>query len=144
MLTFTQLLPILAAAIAGYAVAALWYSPALFMKPWMRGVHKTEANLLANKKEMSRIMVYSFFVSFATAFGLSTFLALLDIHTVIESLQIAILIAFAFVITAKFSDMLYISREPHWSRVPQQLFLIEAGYAVASLSAMAVVLALLN
>lgn len=144
MITFAQFWHILAAALAGYIVGGLWYSPKLFMKPWMRGVGKTDADLLARKSEMPRIMVYSFFVSFATAFGLSTFLGLLGVHTILNALQVALLIAFSFVITAKFADMLYVSREPHWSRVPQQLFLVEAGYTVVSLSAMAVVLALLG
>lgn len=144
MLTLTQFLHILIAGFAGYIVGILWYSPTLFGKPWMRGVHKTEADLLAQKNEMPRIMIYSFFVSFATAFGLSAILTILDVHKVLQSLQIALLITFSFVITTKFSDMLHISREPHWSRVPQQLFLTEAGYAVASISAIATVLALLS
>lgn len=144
MITFTQVWHILASALAGFAVAGLWYSPILFLKPWMRGVGKTDADIEARKKEMPRIMAYSFFVSFATAFGLWTILEIAEARTLLASLQITILIAFSFVITTKFADMLYASRETHWKRVPQELFLVEAGYAVASLSAMATVFTILG
>lgn len=144
MITIAQLWPIFAAATASYIVGILWYSPILFMKPWMRGIGKTEADLFAHKNERTKIMVYSFFISFATAFGLSTFFTLLGVHSVLTGLQVALLIAFSFIITTKFADLLYASREPHWSRTPQELFLVESGYTVASFLTMATTLVLLN
>lgn len=144
MFTLIEFWHILAAGLVGYVIAMIWYSPILFVKPWMRGVGKTEADLVASKKEMPRTLAYSFVISCAIAFGLSTFLNLLDVHTLLEALQITLLIGFSFIITAKFSDMLHASREPHWSKVPQQLFLVEAGFSIASLSAMATVLMLLR
>jgi hypothetical protein len=36
-----ELLAVLAAAVAAMAVGLAWYSPALFLAPWLRGIEKT-------------------------------------------------------------------------------------------------------
>ena len=144
MITTTFFLPVLIATLAGSILGGLWYSHILFKKPWMRGVGKTDADLIARKTEQSRVMFYTFFIVFATSFGLATMLTLLNINTVLGAVQVALLISFSFIVTTRFFDLLYVSREPHWSKVPQQLFLVDAGYSICSLSVMSVILVLLR
>jgi O-antigen/teichoic acid export membrane protein len=40
-----SLVAIIAAAISGMAVGALWYSPLLFARPWMRALGKSEGDI---------------------------------------------------------------------------------------------------
>ena len=137
MFTTQFILSIGAATIAGYAVGALWYSPFLFLKPWRKALGKTDVDLESNKKEMPRIMVYGFLNTIATAFALGIILEIIGVRTLVEYLYVALFVCFSFIVTTKFNDLIYESREPHWSKEPQILFLISIGYYIALFLAMA-------
>ena len=131
------MLAVLGSAVAGYIVGMLWFSPILFLNPWMKVVGKKEGAPETAKKEMPRIMVYGFFNTAAVAFALCGIIELIDVSTLVGYLQVALFLCFSFVITTKFNDMLYTPNTPHWSREPQLLFLINAGYYILAFTAMA-------
>lgn len=128
---------VLVATLAGYTAGMLWFSARLFMNPWLKALGKTEADLSANKKEVPRIMLYGFLNTAATAFALGVILELVTTPTLLAYLQVAFFVCFSFVVTTKFNDLIYASREPHWSRQPQILFLVNVGYYIFSFTAMA-------
>lgn len=139
MFTTQFLFSVLSAAVAGYVVGLLWFSPTLFLNPWKKTLGKTGQGMGIDKKEMPRIALYGFLNIAAVAFTLGIIIILSSITTLLEYLQISLLVCFSFVITTKFNDLLYASNEPHWSRQPQILFLVNAGYYVLLFSVMALV-----
>lgn len=138
MLFTTQfLLAVLGTAVAGYIANILWFSPTLFGNPYNKALGKTVGSFSANKKEKLRIRLYGFLNTAAMAFPLCGIIELIDVTTLLGYLQVAFFICFSFVITTKFNDLIYASHEPHWSRQPQILFLINSGYYVLSFGVMA-------
>ncbi|MDO8572610.1 MAG: DUF1761 domain-containing protein [bacterium] len=132
---------IFVAAIVGYVIGMAWYSPILFMKPWLEGQGKTPEDFSKpqkhkTKKYMFSLMVYTFMVTTTIAFVLAVFITLTGALTLLEILQISILLAFGFIVTTKFSDMLYTVDKPFWSMQAQKLFFVNAGYYIAMFLAM--------
>lgn len=128
MITLAQFWPILAAAAAAFLFGGFWYSQTLFARPWNEAVGRTEADMLEMSKHQKRTMTYGFLATVALSYALYSVLNFIQPYTLIQSLQISTLICFGFVIVIKFSDMIFASREPNWSRKPQMLFLIDSGY----------------
>lgn len=128
------------AGVLGYLVGMVWFSPQLFMRPWIRALKRTDAEIAAGKKELPRTMIYGFLNTLATAFALAVLVELTGVETLAQYFQIVFFALFAFVATTKFNDLIYASSEPAWSRNPQILFLINVGYYIASFSAMTLVL----
>jgi len=67
-----NLFAILAAAVATFVIGGLWYSPALFHRPWMRANHFTEADLAGSN--MGMIFGLAFLFALVMAFNLAMFL----------------------------------------------------------------------
>lgn len=136
---------ILVAATAGYIIGMAWYSPILFMKPWLAGLGKTQEEFAKpqehkTKKYMLGLMVYTFIVTVVIAFVLDLFIKLTGVTTLLEILQISMLLAFGFIVTIKFTDMLYTLDKPFWSIQAQKLFFVSVGYYIAMFLAMGTVL----
>lgn len=136
---------ILLAAVAGYVIGMLWYSRTLFMKPWLAGLGKTEEEFLKpqehkTKKYIWSLMLYTFVVTVVIAFALDLFILLTGAATLLEVLQISMLLAFGFIVTTKFTDMLYTLDAPFWSIRAQKLFFVNTGYYIASFLTMGAIL----
>lgn len=126
---------VLVATFVAYLVGWAWYSPILWQKPWMEARGDSGQNWNEEgKKEMPKIMAYGFLSTLATAYAIAVFLALGDASSLMNALQIGLLLCFGFVITLKFSDLIYTSFPPHWGKRAQRLFLIDVGYQVVLFS----------
>lgn len=137
------------AAIAGYVLGAAWYSPILFTKPWLDGLGKTKEEVMRpqphkTKRYMWSLMAYTFAVTVAIAFTLDLFIVLTGATTLLEILQVSMLLVFGFIVTTRFIDMLYTLDKPFWSIPAQKLFFVNAGYYIATFLAMGTVLYYLN
>jgi hypothetical protein len=138
-------LGIAVAALAGQLIGMLWYSRILFMKPWIEGSGKTmeeftKPQVHKTKKYMLTLMLYAFAVTLVIAFMLDLFIILTGAATLMETLQISMLLAFGFIITVKFTDMLYTIDVPFWSIRAQKLFFVTSGYYVAMFLTMGTIL----
>lgn len=132
MFTLINLWAVLGATVVAYLVGWAWYSPLLWQKPWMAARGDTGENWeTEGKKEMPKLMVYGFLNTLAEVFVLAVFLALVDVASLTQALQVAFLLCFGFVVTVKFNDLLYTATPPHWGRRAQILFLVDAGYQIA-------------
>lgn len=145
MFDITNSIGIIVAAIAGYTIGMVWYSPLLFMKPWLSALGKTEEELKKpqehkTKSYMTGLMLYTFFVTFAVAFALSSVLEFMGATSFIEVVGVSMLLCFGFIVTTKFTDMLYTLEGPHWGLRVQKLFFINTGYYVVTFFAMGVIL----
>ncbi|MCW4460626.1 DUF1761 domain-containing protein [Sphingomonas sp. BT-65] len=127
-------LAVLAAAIAGFAVGALWYGP-LFGKAWMaeRGITQEDAA----KANMPLIFGTAFVLNLIASFVLDHVLGTYGAPDLGLSVMIAGGIALGFIVTSLGVNYLF-------SRQSMRLFLIDAGYWLVIYCVMGVVLQLLR
>ena len=120
-------LAVLVAAIAVFILGAVWYSPALFAKKWMSLQGKTEAEMKAG---VHLPMAAMLFISFLCGLVLTLALAVLLHHysqmNAMRGAMIGALSWLGFVAATSFTTSLFSSR-------PTRLWLIDAGYHLASL-----------
>lgn len=67
-------LAILVAAISTFLLGGLWYSPLLFLKPWMKELGLTEADAKKGQGNIGRVMGISFVLELIMAFNLAAFI----------------------------------------------------------------------
>lgn len=68
-------LAVFVAALANFFIGAIWYSPLMFAKPWMKEVYNTtDPNDIKHKGNMGITMGIAFVMTFITAFGLAIFI----------------------------------------------------------------------
>jgi len=126
---------VLVAAIAGYAVGALWYS-VLFGKPWMRLMGITPEQIEANKgKSMGKMYVMGFVGTLVTSYVLAHFVGMAAISTVSGALQLGFWLWLGFIATVLLGSVLYESR-------PWMLYIINVAHYLVAMLVMAVILGL--
>lgn len=127
-------LAVLVAAVAGFAVGALWYGP-VFGKAWMaeRGVTQEDAA----KANMPLIFGTAFVLNLIASFVLDHVLGTYGAPDLGLSVMIGGGIALGFIATSFGVNYLF-------SRLSMRLFLIDAGYWLVVYCVMGVVLQLLR
>ena len=120
-------LALFVAAIASFALGALWYSPVMFSKAWQKAVGLTDENL--QKANMALVFGSSFLLIFLMDFGLAVILqghASRDI-TACSGFLYGLLIGIFFVATSYGINMIY-------QRKSFLLWAIDSGYQVLYLA----------
>lgn len=121
-------------------VGFLWYSPLLFANPWMKQMGYTVDALKKEQKKMGPLYGLSFAASLITAYMLSHVMTLSENFYSYSQLYTGITTAFfmwlGFVAPVQLTDVIFGSKK--W-----MLFVINTGYQLTALIAMAIVLALL-
>jgi Protein of unknown function (DUF1761) len=116
---------ILVSALFQWLLGAVWYSPALFAKPWMEmaGVHPN-----ANKKNRMMVgMVASFVGSLVTSFMLAQVVMWAGAETYYLGALIGFILWLGFIAAPLSASYIYEGR-------PIDLFAINAGYWMVGLS----------
>ena len=126
-----HLVPILGAAVAKMALGALWYSNALFFKPWIRVSGITEAQV---KQGLPKALVVDFIGSLLMALVLFHTIRWSGAHTVVEGLFVGFLNWLGFVAVVTVSTVTY-------ERKPVKLYLLNNGYQLVSILVMGAILA---
>lgn len=132
MFTLFNLEIVLTASVLGFIAGSVWYSPKLFMKAWLFSHDKDENSLMGTPKNMKSVMLYSFLSIMALSF------TVLSMFNIVDGLPkdfysyfgFGMLLCFGFVITTKFTEMIYSLNGPHYGKKSQMLFLIDSGYYV--------------
>ena len=140
-LTFLTPVTIISATVAGYLIGFLWYSPALFMKAWMRGEGITQDHM--PKRSMMyliQVNIYSVIAHGAMATVLAVLFSLLGVATQQAALSLGLLLAFGFIVTTRFIDMVYTPQGKHYEAKSQIKFLVGAGYYLVAIAVMSAVL----
>jgi hypothetical protein len=124
--------PILGATAARMALGALWYSPVLFLKPWMKMTGIGEQQM---KQGMGGKIGADIVGSFLMAFAMAHMAGWAEATEVGGGLIVGFLCWIGFVAVATISSVTYEKR-------PFKLFALHNGYNLISLLAMGVILAL--
>ena len=122
------------AAVLVFVLGGLWYSPLLFANAWMAGHGYTEDDL----KRMQAGMAPTYALSFICWFAMATILAVVARHFgegVGATLHVGLLLWIGFSATIGLTNN-------RFSDKPLSLWGIDAGYQLASIAVMAVVLGL--
>ena len=121
---------IVAAVLAAWVVAGLWYSPLLFIRPWaeMSGVDGTK--FAAGLPQAIAVDLASFTVM---ALILDQVLHAWGAPTIVSAVLCTFLLWLGFVAVALLHSVTYEHRAPHY-------YAINAGYRLVSMTAMGVVL----
>jgi hypothetical protein len=126
-------LTVIGATIAAMVLGALWYSPVLFAKEWTELMNLKKGDIDTSKKGMAKTYGMSALVTFVTAFVLKQFIDLFYIVNFFDALQLAFWIWFGFVATSMMNSVIY-------EKKPWRLYIINAGYQLAILILMSVIL----
>lgn len=130
-----NLLAVLVAAVVAQAAGALWYSPVLFGKPWMRIMNFSKEDMEHGKeKGMAKYYAGSFVAMLVTSYVLAHFVQMAGAVTASGGLYLAFWAWLGFTAAVSVSDYLFSGR-------PQKLFLIQHGYTLVSFLLMGAILA---
>ena len=145
MQTFLTPLTIFITTCASFAVGILWYSPFLFLKPWLKGEGLTLEKL--PKREplyLVQTHFYSFIAHGAIVFVLAVMFGLLAVSTIKAALSLGLLLAFGLIIAPKFIDMIYTTKGKHYESASQTKFLVASGYYLVVVSVISVSLFIIS
>jgi hypothetical protein len=118
---------VLVAAIVAYAAGALWYSPALFGKVWMRLTKLTPEQMNeAKKKGMATSYIVGFISTFVMAWIFAAWLGTTGNADVKLGLTSAFWIWLGFIATSFLMPVL-------WEKQPLKLYFINIGHYLVAL-----------
>lgn len=132
---------VLVAAVVNMGIGFLWYSPVLFIKPWMKLTGLTEEKMRKGDgmKDMPKIMITSFITALIMAYCLRYSVVYGGAYTGLSGVPLGMMTGFfmwlGFMMPVQLSSVLF-------ERQPFKLFLIHTGQQLVSVLAMGIVLAL--
>ena len=129
-------LAVLTGAAAYWFLGAIWYSPALFAKPWAKMVNLKMDDPDA-KKGMPMMFIGTFILMFVASTGVGILSNLLYIGDVMHAAKLGLLVSIFFSCTSSSIAYLY-------TKKPAGLFAIDCGYYVVGTTLASVVIKLLS
>lgn len=126
---------VLIAAVSNMAVGFLWYSPILFGKPWMKLMGISDEQAKGMKTKANKAYAISSIGALIMAYVLAGVLGYLGTGTVTDAIQTGFWLWLGFVAPVMFTSVLFENK-------PVKLYAINAGYQLASLVTMAIILTL--
>lgn len=126
-------LQILVAAVAYFALGAIWYGP-LFSKAWIRG-HQININDADAKKGVAGIMITSFLFLVVICIGLVVIREVASIHGTVQAVKWGAFIGVCFAMTTTSMSYVYMKK-------PISVHLIDGLYHVVGMIIAMVILVL--
>jgi Protein of unknown function (DUF1761) len=130
-----NILAVVAAAMATFALGAVWYSPLLFAKQWVAAHGYTPEKLAAMRKGAGPAYAVTFACWVVMAAALALLAHRLGVQSALGGLKLGALCWAGFAATVGLSGHVFSERR-------LAVFLIDAGYQLVSLLAMGVIVAL--
>ena len=134
MLGSIHLLPVLTAALLAFVLGAVWYSPPVFGKAWMRANAFTEEKIARMQSGAARSYSISFVCFVVMAAAMAMLVARVQPVGVLGGVKLGALVGIGFAAMVSLTANVY-------SDKPLSAWAIDAGYQVAYLIVMGVVLA---
>jgi hypothetical protein len=129
-------LAIIFAAVINMGIGALWYSPVLFAKPWMKAVGFDQKDMDDSmKKGMQKKYGMMMVASLVLAIVLSWFIHALHVTDLVGGIKIGLMAWLGFTTTSQFANWVF-------SRKPKEAYIIDTGYQLVAYSIMGALLAL--
>ncbi len=127
-------LAVVVAGLVAMVIGALWYSPMLFGKSWMKMVGMSAKDMKAAKAAgMSKYYAIALLGQFVMAYVLSVVLGVFSPESMIEALKIGFWMWLGFIATTTISGVL-------WEKKPLKLYVLNNAYSLVVLVVMAGVL----
>ena len=130
-------LAVVAAAIAAFAVGAVWHSPIGFGKQWMRMMGLSEKDVHAMPLSPMQAMVGGFIATLVTSYVLALLVSLTGAGTAQTALQLGFWVWLGFLAPTLANSWL-------WEGRPLALFAFNAAYALVAIEVIALVLGLMH
>ena len=92
-------LAVVAVTLLAYGVGAVWYTPALFGKAWMKSIGLKESD--GKKANMTKAILLTLVGTFVTASAMGVLVQVLDLTSLWQGATFGILVAVAFLATNK-------------------------------------------
>jgi hypothetical protein len=128
-------LAVLGTAVVAMVLGALWYSPLLFGKAWMRLSGMSEEALKAAKeKGMGKTYTLNFVAVLVTSFVLAQFLGHLGVVSALDGANVAFWLWLGFFAPVMLGSVL-------WENKSWSLYVLNVAYYLVSLVVMGVILA---
>jgi hypothetical protein len=124
---------VIVSAIAVFAIGALWYSPVLFGKAWVKAHGYTPEKIAAMRAEMGRAYGVSFLCYVVMAAAMAMLIGRMDVIYVRGGVKLGALIGVGFAATIGLTANMY-------SEKRLSVFLIDAGYQIVYLMVMGAIL----
>jgi hypothetical protein len=126
-------LPVIGSAVAVFAIGALWYSPILFGKAWVKAHGHTPEKLAAMRSTMRRAYGVSFVCYLVMAIAMAILIKRMDVFYVRGGVKLGALIGVGFAATVGLTGNMF-------SEKPLATWLIDAGYQIVYLMVMGAIL----
>lgn len=133
MLAHIHWLPVIGAAVAVFAIGALWYSPMLFGKAWAKAHGHTPEKIEAMRASMGRAYGVSFLCYVVMAAAMAILIKRMDVIYVRGGVKLGALIGFGFAATIGLTANMF-------SEKRLAAWLIDAGYQIVYLMVMGAIL----
>lgn len=130
------LLGVIVATLCAIGLGFLWYSPAVFGAVWLKLLKKYVKETPDMNRNMGPMYLQMVLGAFLTAFVLDMFINRLGVVTVAEAVVLALWLGVGIALPGRYNDVIFQGKR-------KKMFLIDAGYQVASLVVMAIVLVLI-
>ena len=124
---------VVAAAAATYVLGALWYSPLLFAKAWLKAHGYSNEKIKEMQKGAGKAYAGSFFCWWVMAYVLAMLLSLAGMHGVQSGVHLGALCWLGFAATTGLAANLF-------SDKPISAFVVDSGYQLVSLLIMGAIL----
>ena len=92
-------LAVVAVTLLAFGVGAVWYTPAIFGKAWMKSIGLKESD--AKKANMTKAILLTLVGTFVTASAMGVLVQVLDLTSLWQGATFGILVAVAFLATNK-------------------------------------------
>jgi hypothetical protein len=90
-------LAVVIAAIVYMAIGAIWYSPIIFGKAWLKGIGKTKEELAGQASAM--IYIWALIASFIASYGIARIMYWTQTYSVGAGIRIGLVASVCFVLT---------------------------------------------
>ncbi len=127
-------LAVVVAALATMFIGALWYSPLLFHKLWVKAHGYSEEKVEQMRKAAGRAFIVSLFCYVVMAYVLAIFVSYAGVSTVLQGALLGLVVWIGFLATLGLTAHLF--SEKRWST-----YFIDAGYQLVYAVVMGVILA---
>lgn len=87
-----NVLPLIIGAVFNMVLGALWYSPVLFAKPWMKEAEITSEYIEVSKGKMGKVYIFTTIMAFITCYIIGILIINMNITSIIEGLFLAFLV----------------------------------------------------
>ncbi len=131
---FVSLPAVLASGVANMVIGAVWYSPMLFAKPWIK-LNGFGKDGMAMKNGMAKTYTIMFVMSLVMAWVLGRTVFYASATTLSDGLMVGLITWLGFVATSMLNGYLF-------GKKPFALYLIDSGYYLVSMMVMATILTL--